>query len=50
MKEIKLFCLPFAGGNRYSYREFTAKAPSFLKVIPLEYPGRGNRVHEELVA
>jgi surfactin synthase thioesterase subunit len=49
MKEIKLFCLPFAGGNRYSYREFTAKAPSFLKVIPLEYPGRGNRVHEELV-
>ena len=48
MKEIKLFCLPFAGGNKYSYRDFTAKAPACLKVIPLDYPGRGSRMHEPL--
>ena len=46
MKTINLFCLPFAGGNKYSYREYERRAPAFLKIIPLEYPGRGDRTNE----
>ncbi len=49
-KTINLFCLPFAGGNKYSYREFTEKAPSFLKIITLDYPGRGTRMKDPLPA
>lgn len=49
MGSIHLFCLPFAGGNKYSYRDYEAKAPPFLKVTPLEYPGRGSRAQERLL-
>lgn len=45
---LNLFCLPYAGGNKYSYREFKAKAPSFLNLVTLEYPGRGGRINEPL--
>lgn len=45
-KSIRLFCLPFAGGNKYSYREFAEKAPSFLNITTIEYPGRGARIKE----
>lgn len=47
---INLYCLPFAGGNKYSYQKYTEKAPSFLNIIPLEYPGRGARMKELLIA
>lgn len=46
----KLFCLPFAGGNKYSYRTFEINAPSYLNIISLEYPGRGSRVGEPLIS
>lgn len=45
---INVFCLPYAGGNKYSYRDFKAKAPPFLNFIMLEYPGRGARIGEPL--
>ena len=48
-KTIQLFCLPFAGGNKYSYREFIEKAPSFLKIVTLDYQGRGTRMQDALV-
>ncbi|MEO5892706.1 MAG: thioesterase domain-containing protein [Ferruginibacter sp.] len=47
-KTTNLFCLPFAGGNKYSYRDFAGMAPSFLNIITLEYPGRGTRMREPL--
>ena len=47
---INLYCLPFAGGNKYSYQKYSEKAPSFLNIIPLEYPGRGARMKELLIA
>ena len=50
MKKINLFCLTFAGGNKYSYRFLSEKAPSFLNLITLEYPGRGARMREELIS
>lgn len=46
MKNIQLFCLPFAGGSKYSYREFESRVPSFMELVPLEYPGRGSRIRE----
>jgi surfactin synthase thioesterase subunit len=49
MKAINLFCFPFAGGNRYSYREYEQHAPPHLKIIPMEYPGRGARVKEPFI-
>lgn len=47
---INLFCLPFAGGNKYSYQKYLEKAPSFLNIIPMEYPGRGARIKEALIS
>lgn len=46
---MNLFCLPFAGGNKYSYREYVEKASSYLNIIPLDYPGRGARTKEPLI-
>jgi surfactin synthase thioesterase subunit len=46
---LTLFCLPFAGGNQYSYRCYAEKAPRFLNIVPLEYPGRGGRINEPLL-
>jgi surfactin synthase thioesterase subunit len=47
-KYINVICLPYAGGNKYSYRAYAEAAPAFLKFITLEYPGRGSRVKEAL--
>src|SRR5438105_3691105 len=49
-RNIQLFCLQFAGGNKYSYNEYIKRAPSFLNIIPLEYPGRGARIKEPLIS
>lgn len=49
MKVINVFCLPFAGGNKYSYRGYREKAPSSINFISLEYPGRGARIREPLL-
>lgn len=38
----------FAGGNAYSFRFLTPHLQEF-DIIPLELPGRGNRMHEELI-
>src|SRR5215213_3277321 len=50
MEKIYCFCLPFAGGSRYSYRNYEETGSSFLQIIPLEYPGRGARIKEPLVS
>jgi len=48
MDKVDLFCLPFGGGNKYSYRRYIENAPSFLNIITLDYPGRGSRMGEPL--
>lgn len=48
MKQVKLFLLPFAGGNKFSYRQYGELLPEFIESIPLEYPGRGARSQEPL--
>src|SRR5687768_2395386 len=49
MDIINVYCLPFAGGNRYSYQGYVKVAPPFLNIIPIELPGRGSRIKENLV-
>lgn len=49
MEKINLFCLPFAGGSRYSYRLYEDNIPAFINIVPLEYPGRGTRMREPLM-
>jgi surfactin synthase thioesterase subunit len=49
MNKINLFCLPFAGGSKYSYRDFEENTVPFLNIFPLEYPGRGARNGEFLL-
>lgn len=47
-KKRRLFLLPFAGGNRYSYQFMLPYLKDF-EVYPLELPGRGKRGKEPLV-
>ncbi len=47
-KTINLICLPFAGGNKYSYRSLFNRSATLFNVITLEYPGRGSRMSEQL--
>lgn len=46
---VNLMCFPYAGGSQYSYNSFKAVAPTGLNVIPIELPGRGDRVKESLL-
>jgi external thioesterase TEII len=49
MKKINIICLPFAGGNKYSYRAYSGFRNALLNFITLEYPGRGARIKEDLI-
>jgi surfactin synthase thioesterase subunit len=48
MKKINIICLPFAGGNKYSYRPYSVSSTASLNFVTLEYPGRGSRIKEDL--
>lgn len=43
-----LFCLPFAGGSSYSYRDLQCHADG-VHFVALELPGRGRRFSEPLL-
>ncbi|WP_217602958.1 thioesterase II family protein [Chitinophaga sp. GbtcB8] len=47
--EPNIFCFHFAGGSKYSYRQFISLAADNLRFIPIELPGRGARVRETLL-
>jgi surfactin synthase thioesterase subunit len=49
MEKIKMICLPFAGGSKYSYYRYVKLAPEWLEVIPVDLPGRGARLSERLL-
>ncbi|WP_426479153.1 ACP S-malonyltransferase [Chryseobacterium sp. CBSDS_008] len=48
LKKRRIFLLPFAGGNRYSY-QFLLPHLKHFEVRSLELPGRGKRSNEPLV-
>lgn len=49
VESMKLFCIPFSGGNAYSYSEFKKYLPEKIEFINLELPGRGKRIAENLL-
>ena len=46
---VKLFCIPFSGGNAYSYYGFRKYLPEHIELCNLELPGRGKRISEPLL-
>ena len=46
---VRIFCIPFAGGNAYSYKDFKDHTADFVELVPLELPGRGRRFGEGLL-
>lgn len=44
-----VFCLPFAGGGAYSYRDFRRHAGRGARIVALDLPGRGRRFAEPLL-
>lgn len=48
MSEMKLFCLPHAGGSASTYLSWSKLMDNKVDLIPLEYPGRGFRAKEPL--
>ncbi|MCW8177630.1 thioesterase II family protein [Verminephrobacter aporrectodeae] len=45
---IRLYCLPCAGGSAELYRDWNGLLPEWIKVCPIELPGRGRRFGEPL--
>lgn len=50
MPEIRLFCLPFAGGSAYAYNPFREHLPERIELVPIELPGHGRRMREPLLS
>ncbi|MGG8495339.1 thioesterase II family protein [Tenacibaculum sp. TC6] len=46
---MKLICLTYAGGNKYSYRDLAPYLDKDIEMITLELPGRGSRIGEPLI-
>ncbi len=44
-----LFCLPFAGGSFYAYRDFEKYTADFIHVNAVDIPGHGRRMKEPLL-
>lgn len=44
--EVRLFCLPYAGGAAGVFHGWPAAAPAALQVCAVELPGRGRRLAE----
>jgi len=47
--KLRLFCLPFAGGNANAFREWANFLPDTVELNAVEIPGRGHRLAEPLV-
>jgi len=47
--KINLFCIPFSGGNTYSYFEFRKYLSDEIELLLPELPGRGKRISDPLL-
>lgn len=48
MESIKLFCIPYAGGSAYVYKQWEKYLDASIKLYPMELAGRGTRFGEAL--
>lgn len=44
--QLRLFCLPYAGGSASIFRNWGDFLPPQVQVVPVELPGRGGRLNE----
>ena len=44
---FQLVCLPQAGGNAWTYRQWAERLPSAIELLAVQYPGHGDRLGEE---
>lgn len=44
--ELRLFCLPYAGGSSQIYRDWMNHLSRKIELCPIELPGRGSRLNE----
>lgn len=44
--EVRLFCLPYAGGGASIYRRWRTSFPPTIEVLPVQLPGREARFNE----
>ena len=47
--KLKVFCFPYAGGNRYSYNAYKKFATPNIELIFIDYPGHGMRMQQRLL-
>ena len=48
-QHISLFCFPYAGGSASFYKNWSSELPHAIKVVGMEYPGRGEKENETLL-
>lgn len=46
---LTIYTFPFAGGSKYSYNLYRRYLPADIHFEPLELPGRGERITDDLV-
>ncbi len=44
--KLRLFCLPYAGGNASIFHDWAAHLPETVDLCPIQLPGRGARINE----
>ena len=44
---LQLVCLPQAGGNAWTYRQWAERLPDEIELLAIQYPGHGDRLGEE---
>lgn len=45
---LQLFCLPYSGASATLFRRWQPSLPGWIRLLPLELPGRGLRFGEAL--
>lgn len=48
-RDMKVIAIPFAGGNKYSYKVIQNELPTTTEWVTIELPGRGGRFTENLM-
>lgn len=47
---MKIFLFSYAGSFGYAYRKWESVSSKKLELIPIDYPGKGTRINEEVVS
>ncbi|MEA3315870.1 MAG: alpha/beta fold hydrolase [Campylobacterota bacterium] len=50
MPKKNFFSIHFAGGNRYSFKDFNRYLEKDFNIYHIELPGRGDRIDEDLIS